>query len=100
MLLKVLAPAAPTPTGNGISMDQQITHLREHADFSPAVEEQIRTGMPVSPQEKALAASRLAVLKKDGAWVRRFFDGDREANKEMMLLNLILSSRVRDPGQQ
>lgn len=82
---------APTPEAQRIETAE---HLSLTADLPPAVIEQIRQGQPVSLSEYRLAAGRRRALMDDPAFVARYMNNDAAARREMLLLNVIVSSRV------
>jgi hypothetical protein len=68
--------------------------LKAKADLSDEVWDHAAAGGFVSPAEKEKAIFAKERLFKDKAWVKRYFDGDREANSTMTNINLILASKI------
>ena len=68
--------------------------LKAKADLPDEVWDHVAAGGPVSPAEKEKAIFAKERLFKDKAWVKRYFDGDREANSTMTNINLILASKI------
>jgi hypothetical protein len=81
------------------SMDTQIAGLRSHFEFSPEVELQVRSDMPVTSVERERALAMRANLHRDPAWRQRYLDGGVEERKQSFLISVILASKVRDPAQ-
>jgi hypothetical protein len=77
-------------------MDEHVRNFRSWAEFSPEVEQQIREQRPVTSLERELASDRKEKLLRDSDWIDRYNKGGRKERTEMFLVNLILSSRVRD----
>jgi hypothetical protein len=74
-----------------------LDRLQENANLSPAELQQI--GQPVSAEEMKLATHELNRLKRDKEFVRRLFDGDRQARGQWDRLHLIISSPVKLAAQ-
>jgi hypothetical protein len=76
--------------------EQNIDAIRKVADISDEVAQQVRERRPVTRAEKDRAAQRWNLLKKDQAWVTRLMSGDRAANTEKVLLDIIKASPLAD----
>jgi hypothetical protein len=68
--------------------------LRAKADLPDAAWDWAAAGGPVSPAEKINAAAAKARNFRDKAWVQRYLDGDRQANSEMVQINMVLAAKV------
>jgi hypothetical protein len=97
-IVRALTPAQPAPADPS-SREQFIDWIRNYAEISEEVAEQIRSDRPVSAHEHRLAQQRKETMMRDKEWCKLYLDNDRDARTEMALVNIILSSRVRDPGQ-
>jgi hypothetical protein len=67
------------------------------ADLPAEVLQQVRERRPVSTEEYQRAAAEKKQLFRDKEWVRKYFDGDRAARRQMALISIILGSEVRAP---
>jgi hypothetical protein len=54
-----------------------------------------RNGVPVTPEIRREAEGLKAALFRDRAWVAKYFDGDREAARQVDLLSLVLTAPVK-----
>jgi hypothetical protein len=88
---KVPEPAAPD------SPDGLIEWVRNVADVSEDVIEEIRTGRPVTSHERRLAVQRKESRLSDPVFRDAYLNGDPSAKREILLLSVILASPVRDP---
>ena len=84
-------PAAPENDRQAM-----VEHLRQHADISEAVADEIRSGRASSPWEYQQALRLREHLFQDQGWVEKYNKGDRRAQTEVALINVILSRPVRD----
>jgi hypothetical protein len=98
-IVKALTPAPPQPSAPD-SVDGLEEWVRGVADVSEGVIEEIRTARPVSPLERRLAVQRKESRFNDPTFVERYFAGDPDAKREVLLINVILASPVRDPQTQ
>jgi hypothetical protein len=97
-ITKAISPPPVAVRTDTVSMDQHVAAFKEWAgEISPEIEAELREQRPVSPREHSLAKQRKAERMSDRQWVVKYLDGGRAEAREMALLNLILSSRVRDP---
>jgi hypothetical protein len=71
-----------------------LSYFKAKADLSDAVYDQVAAGGPVSLKERQDAIFAKERYFKDKAWVRRYLDGDRQANSEMTIINMILGSPI------
>lgn len=55
---------------------------------------QILNGRPIPLAERRYHEQELARLKQDKAWVQKYFDGDREARRQMRMLTAALTLPV------
>jgi hypothetical protein len=90
------APQPPPPD----SRESLVDHIRQTADISEAVADQIRNDLPVSPIEYKLASQRRDQLFADQTWIERYNRGERRAVTELALVNIVLASRIRDNPQE
>jgi hypothetical protein len=81
-------PAAP-PVGPDV-----LEHAREMG-VSEEVVKQIEAGQPVSQFEHEAVLRWRTAHMRDPQFLRKFFDGDYEARKQMFLANVTLSLPVR-----
>jgi hypothetical protein len=95
-VIRSLAFGRQPPPSDPRSVDQLEEWARSQADVSEAVIEQIRTGPPITPLERRLAIQRREARFADPEFVQAYLDGNPAARKEVLLLSVILSSRVRD----
>ncbi|EIG56080.1 hypothetical protein [Bradyrhizobium sp. WSM1253] len=72
--------------------------LRE-AGVETGVIRQVLTGDEVTPQEHAAATATKARLLKDQDFTKRYMASDGEAVRQMTLLNVIVSSKVKAEKQ-
>jgi hypothetical protein len=92
-LMVALTPKQPVPS-DPASVEQAIDFLRERADIPEAVAQQLRDNRPVTMLERKLCEQMKGRLFADKAWVKRYLDGDRDAARQVAMINIILSSRV------
>lgn len=94
-----------TPTGTiygGQQTPEQIDqHQQAWRDFSDIgvafgadVERQFRNNEPITESDFRNAQAKLAELKSDKEFVRRYFDGGRKERSIMQLLHRMLASKV------
>ena len=88
-------PAAPVNPGEAI-----VEHLRQYADISEDVADEIRSGRASTPYEYQRALELRDHLFQDEEWVQKYNKGDRRAHTQVALINSILSRRVRDNPQE
>ena len=67
-----------------------IDHLRERANISDQVANQIRQNLPISAPEQLKDR-----LFRDREWVKRYLDGGIQEAETMALINVNLSLPVR-----
>jgi hypothetical protein len=72
-------------------MNSGLAALLQQADLSPQMQEEIRRQQPIAAAEQQAARDEIARLKRDKAWVRRYLDGDREANTRFTRLHQVIS---------
>jgi hypothetical protein len=98
-------PRPPTPTLESIKdlpanhelrrqaerMNSGLAALLQQADLTPQMQEEIRRQQPIAAGEQQAARDEIARLKRDKAWVRRYLDGDREANTRFTRLHQVIS---------
>jgi hypothetical protein len=94
-ITRALAPK-PVEPSDPQSLDQIAERARAQADISDAVVEDIRQNRPVTPRERTLALERWERCLKDRAWMARYLDGGQAERREKLLLDVIISSNVRD----
>src|SRR5580692_10240265 len=96
-VLRALRPAVDETTVEGrqyAKNQDSLAILKAKADLPPAVWDHVAAGGPVSATEKEQAIFTKQRLFKDKAFIQRLLDGDRAANSEMTLVNMVLASRV------
>lgn len=69
--------------------------LREANIGDTAVIKQVLTGGEVTPQEHAAAIARKAELMGDAAWTDRYLKGGAAEKREMTLISIVLSSKLK-----
>jgi hypothetical protein len=72
-------------------MNSGIAALLQQADLTPAMQEEIARQQPIAAAEQQAARDEIARLKRDKAWVRKYLDGDREANTRFTRLHQVIS---------
>lgn len=87
-----ISMGGPTPAAVRAEMAD---HLSTLSDLPAAVIEQIKSGAPVSADEFRLAVGRKNALMGDPAWVAKYMKNDATAQRDMLLLNVILSSPIK-----
>jgi hypothetical protein len=75
--------------------NDQAEHLAATGDLPPAVVEQIRRGDPVSADEYRMAVGRKRALIGDPGFREKYMRGDADARRQMLLLDVILSSSIK-----
>jgi hypothetical protein len=98
-VIRSLAFGQPPP-GPADSRESIVEHLRQHADISEAVADEIRSDRASTPWEHQRALQRRDQLFRDEAWREKYARGDQRAQTEVALINLILSRRIRDNPQE
>jgi hypothetical protein len=88
-LMAALSPRQPMPSDPS-SVEQVIDHLRERANISEQVANQIRQNLPISAPEQLKDR-----LFRDREWVKRYLDGGIQEAETMALINVNLSLPVR-----
>jgi hypothetical protein len=94
-----------TPTGTfyggqqtPAQVDQHERAWRDFSDigvaFGADVERQFRDGKPISESEHRQAQAKLAELKSDKEFVKRYFDGGRRERSIMQMLHRMLAGPV------
>jgi hypothetical protein len=94
---RALSPQLDPATAAGKQYNDNMNSLailRASADLPPEVWDHVAAGGPVSLAEREAALLAKQRDFKDRGWVTRYFDGDRQANSEMRLINMVLASRV------
>lgn len=86
--------AGPRPVTEPVDPDI-IEHVRS-AGVSDEVVKQVETRRPISQEEYDMVARWKTAHLKDPAWRQKYFDGDYEARKQMMLANITLSSPIKE----
>jgi hypothetical protein len=81
----------PTP-----EVDQRQLETYRKFGVSEDVIKQVADRQPVSETEYRLAQHRLASLKGDPAFVRKYLDGGVDERRTMMTLSIILSSKIKE----
>jgi hypothetical protein len=71
-----------------------VDSLATFADLSPDVQAQMHDGRPVSEFEYTAAVRRRSQLLNDQNWRERYMAGDRDARRELVLVNVILGSKL------
>ena len=84
----------PVNSANHLNMMGTATMLRE-AGIERDVIQQVLTGGPVSAEERATAESVKSKLMGNADWSKKWLAGDAEAKQQMMLLNIVLASDVK-----
>jgi hypothetical protein len=92
-------PAEGSITVGGPSIEaqrsEQADHLGTMSDLSGGVLDHVRTGAAVSADEYRMAVAKKDSLFGDPTWREKYFRGDHEARQQKLLLDVILSSRVK-----
>ena len=88
-LMAALSPRQPMPSDPS-SVEQVIDHLRERANISEQVANQIRQNLPISAPEQLKDR-----LFRGREWVKRYLDGGIQEAETMALINVNLSLPVR-----
>jgi hypothetical protein len=94
---RALSPSADPATAEGKKYNDNMNSLailKAKADLSDAVWDHVAAGGPVSLDERLKAMQAKERNFKDKAWVQKYLDGDRQANSEMTLINMVLASPV------
>jgi hypothetical protein len=94
---RALSPQANPATAEGKRYNDNMNSLailKAKADLPDAVWDHVAAGGVVSLAERENALFSKERNFKDKAWVQRYLDGDRAANSEMTLINMVLASRV------
>jgi len=73
---------------------QALSYFKAKADLPAECYDHVAADGPVSLKERQDALFAKERLFKDKAWVRRYLDGDRQANSEAALIAMILGSRI------
>jgi hypothetical protein len=98
----LLSPSVDQATAEGKQYAQRmdaLSYFKAKADLSDAVYDQVAAGGPVSLKERQDAIFAKERYFKDKAWVRRYLDGDREANSQMTIVNMVLASPIGTADQ-
>ena len=94
---RALSPQADPATAEGKKYNDNMNSLailKAKADLPDAVWDHVAAGGVVSLAEREKALQAKERNFKDRGWVERYLSGDRTANSEMTLINLVLASRV------
>ena len=94
---RALSPQADPATAEGKKYNDNMNSLailKAKADLPPAVWDHVAAGGVVSLAEREAALFAKERNFKDKAWVQKYLDGDRAANSEMTLINLVLASPI------
>lgn len=97
----IIAGLPPNLLGGGMAdssvreLSEAVPFLRE-AGLADDVIRQVFTDQEVTKQEYDLAVQWKAQRSRDQEWTKKFLAGDGEANREMMLANIILASTIKD----
>ena len=94
---RALSPQADPATAEGQSYAKNMDSLailKAQADLPDVVWDHVAAGGPVSLDERARALFAKERNFRDRKWVEAYLSGDRAANSEMRLINMILASRV------
>ena len=94
---RALRPAVDQSTVEGQQYEKNqnsLAILKAKADLPDAAWDWAAAGGPVSPAEKINAAAAKQRNFRDKAWVQRYLDGDRQANSEMVKINMVLAAKV------
>lgn len=85
-------PAAPDSIEGLVNWAQEISG----GSLSPElVDYHLVKGTPVSPQERQMAEARKSAKLRDPGFRKRYMDGDSDARREILLCDVIISSRIR-----
>jgi hypothetical protein len=94
---RALNPPVDQTTAEGKQYAQRmdsLAYFKAKADLPDAVYDQVAADGPVSLKERQDAQFARERYFKDKAWMRRYLDGDRQANSEMTIINMILGSPI------
>lgn len=75
--------------------EQAIDDMRTRAAIPEDVAKMVREGKPVAAHEKRWAAEERDRLFADGEWVKRWRAGDRAAQSELALLQIVRAAPVK-----
>ena len=94
----IQVPEGLFPEGKVPTPEVDPRQLETYRKFgvSEDVIKQVAERQPVSETEYRLAQHRLASLKGDPAFVRKYLDGGVDERRTMMTLSLILSSSIKE----
>lgn len=67
----------------------------DFASLPAAVIAQAKNPQPISEEEYRFATEEKRRLFRDQAWIKRYFDGDRDARTKMATLSIVLSSPIK-----
>jgi hypothetical protein len=67
----------------------------DFASLPPEVIAQAKNPQPISEEEYRFASEEKHRLFRDQGWVKRYFDGDRDARTRMATISIILSSPIK-----
>lgn len=102
--LKAVRDVVNTPTGlrmferpDSIETGREsvVNTWSNFADLPPEVLQQVRERRPVSADEFKLAQAERKRLMADREFVKKYFDGDRDARRRMSLVSIILGSEIK-----
>ncbi|WP_441232685.1 hypothetical protein [Bradyrhizobium sp. 1200_D9_N1_1] len=88
----------PVNNADHITMMGTAGMLRE-AGIESDVIKQVLSGGPVSAEERATAEKVKSKLMGNPDWSKKWLAGDAEAKQQMMLLNIVLASDVKQEQQ-
>src|SRR5258705_4426373 len=84
----------PFQDSSHLEMLHATTMFRDHG-ISDAVIKQALTDYRVTAEEHAIVAKLKADRMRDPAWVKAWLSGEGEHARDMMLMNIVLSSSVK-----
>jgi hypothetical protein len=96
-----------TPTGTFYGGQQTPAEVAQHQDawrsnsdvgaiLGADVEQQLAAGQPISESEHRAAQARLAELKSDKEWVKKYFDGNVRCRAEFQTLHRMLQLPIAE----
>jgi len=81
-------------TAAEVNMKAGLAALKE-AGLDPAVLDEVAAGKPVTAEERLAVENWQRHALQDKDWIRKLFDGDPNAKKQLLCASIVLSSEIR-----
>jgi hypothetical protein len=88
--------AAAAAEEHGRRVTSYLASVREKFEVSAGVEDELRTGKPVTQAEFDAVKKLRTQRMNDPDWSARLLKGDPEAARESFLMSMVLSSNIRE----